>query len=97
MTLGYPQGKAQIDSKAGGLALTVRNALRDIVAFKAFLDGKTDAQLMDVSIGYTQQEVNDLRAAFTDLKKLSDIANAQATQPAASNFFFNAVKLYGVE
>lgn len=95
MTLGYAQGKAQIDSKAGALALTVRNTFRDIVAFKTFLDGKTDTEL--TALGYTSQEVTDLRAAFIDLKKLSDIANALATQPAASNFFFNAVKLYGVE
>lgn len=95
MTLGYPQGKAQIDSKAGALALTVRNTLRDIAAFKTFLDGKTDQNLLDLT--YTQTEINDLRAAVTDLNKLGLIANAQATQPAASNFFFNAVKLYGVE
>ena len=95
MTLGYAQGKAQIDSKAGALVLTVRNTFRDVVTFKAFLDSKTDTEL--TGLGYTTQEVSDLRAAFIDMKKLSDIANAQATQPAASNFFFNAVKLYGVE
>jgi hypothetical protein len=95
MTLGYPQTKAQVDTKSGTLALVLRNALRDIVTFKAWLDSKTDQNLLD--LGYVQQEVTDLRAAFIDLKKLSDIANAAATQPATSNFFFNAVKLYGVE
>lgn len=95
MTLGYPQGKAQIDAKAGALALTLRNTLRDIVQFKAFLDGKIDTDL--TGQGYTTQEVTDLRAIFVDLKKLSDIANGSATQPAASNFFFNATKVYGVE
>lgn len=95
MTLGYAQGKLQVDSKAGALALTLRNTFRDVVQFKAFLDSKTDTDL--TNLGYTAQEVTDLRAAFIDLKKLSDIANGQATQPAASNFFFNAVKLYGVE
>jgi hypothetical protein len=95
VTLGYPQDKARVDSKAGAVALNLRNAFRDIVTFKAWLDTRTDTEL--TNLGYTAQEVTDLRASFTDLKKLNDIANAAAVQAATSNFWFNAVKLLGVE
>ena len=98
MTLGYPQGKAQIDAKAGALALSLRNTLRDIQNFQTFLAAKTTAEL--IALGYdetTLTEVSTLKSAFTDLNKLAQIANGAATQSTTYNFFQFAGKTFGVE
>jgi hypothetical protein len=92
--LGFPTDKNNIDARAGSLALQLRNTLNDIVTVKAWLDSQTDAAL--IGLGYVQAEVTLLRASFTDLANLSNIAHAQGTQPAANDFFFNAKHLLGL-
>lgn len=92
--LGFPTNKIDVDSRAGQLALTLRDVFVEIVTFKAWLDTQTDAQL--IALGYEQAEVTLLRAAYTDLVNLNNIAHAQDTQPAASDFFWNAKHLTGL-
>jgi hypothetical protein len=92
--LGFPTNKIDVDSRAGQLALTLRDTFVQVVTFKAWLDTQTDAQL--IGLGYVQAEVNLLRAAYVDLTNLNNIAHAQGTQPAASDFFFNAKHLTGL-
>lgn len=92
--LGFPTNKLDVDSRAGQLALTLRDTFVQVVTFKAWLDTQTDAQL--IGLNYTQAEVTLLRAAYTDLVNLNNIAHAQGTQPAASDFFWNAKHLTGL-
>jgi len=92
--LGFDTSKAAIDARAGQLALTLRDTFVQVVTFKAWLDTQTDTQL--IALGYVQAEVTLLRAAYVDLTNLSNIAHAQGTQPAASDFFWNAKHLTGV-
>lgn len=92
--LGFPTNKLDVDSRAGQLALTLRDTFVQVVTFKAWLDTQTDAQL--VTLGYAQAEVTLLRAAYVDLTNLNNIAHAQGTQPAASDFFWNAKHLTGL-
>lgn len=94
MTVGFPLTKDQLDTRLGQLALTIRDNLADAAQLKAFLDGQADATL--TGLGYTAGEVTLMRAAYTDLYNLNRVATAQATQPAANDFFFNAKKLLGV-
>lgn len=94
MSVGFPQNKLDVDSRAGQLALTLRDTLRDVRNFKVFLDSKTDTEL--TALAYSAAEVTLIRAAYVDLDKLAQISSAAATQPAASDFFFNAKKLLGV-
>lgn len=94
MTVGFPLTKDQLDTRLGQLALQVRDGLAESSQLKALLDGQTDAAL--VALGYVQAEVTLMRAAYTDLYNLNRVATAQATQPAANDFFFNARKLLGV-
>jgi hypothetical protein len=96
MAIGFPQMKPDIDARAGQLVLTCRNNLRDIVQFKAWLDLSVNTDLALIALGYTQSEVTLLRASFTDLSKLSGIANATQVQAATSDFFFNAKSLVGL-
>jgi hypothetical protein len=94
MSAGFPADKLTIDARAGQLAMTLRDTLRQVQLFKTFLDSKNDAAL--IGLGYNQADVDLLRASYTDLNKLQQIANAAATQSATSDFFFNAKLLLGV-
>jgi hypothetical protein len=101
MTIGYPIVKATLDNTMGGLVVALRDSLNAIVSFKVLLDDTTilpDATL--TALGYTGStasgEIKIIRDSFTDLKKLSDISRAAATQSPASDFWFNAKLLAGV-
>lgn len=92
--LGFPTDKNNIDSRAGFLALTLRDTLADIVNVKTWLDTQQDADL--TALGYSAAEVTLLRASFVDMFNLANIAHGQGTQPAASDFFWNAKHLTGL-
>lgn len=96
MPAGYATSKQDLDNTMGRLVQALREDLRAIVAFKAMLDDTTilpDATL--TGLGYGAGDITTIRAAFTDLKKLSDIANNAATQSATNDFWFNAKHLTG--
>lgn len=92
--IGYPTDKATVDARVGNAVIALRNQLEDAQRIKAWIDTQTDAQL--IALGYVQADVDVLRPAFTDLANLAKIANGQATQPAANNFFFWGGKLTGL-
>jgi hypothetical protein len=94
MAVGIPVAKADVDNRAGGLAVQLRNDLTACVQFKAWLDSVNDAFL--TSLGYAAGDITTLRGSFVDLAKLSNIAHALDTQTPASDFFFNAKNLTGV-
>ncbi len=94
---GYPITKVDLDNRMGQAILAVRQALVEVVRIKAMLDDTTilpDATL--TSLGYSAGEITQLRAAFTDLKKLYDVSTAAATQGATNDFWFNAKHLTGL-
>jgi hypothetical protein len=95
MSVGLSSDKATIDGRSGNIVWQLRELLDEVQTFKAFLDGKQDTDL--TALGYSSAEVTLLRASFTDLDKLRQIAHAQATQSPANDFFFNAGKLTGVQ
>jgi hypothetical protein len=98
VALGLPRDKASIDSKAGALVTTLRETLRECAAFSDLLSDTgifaNDAAL--TALGYSAGEVTALRAAFTDLKALYNVANNNGTVLSNNNFFFNAKQLTGV-
>lgn len=97
MSTGYAVTKTDLDNRMGALVLDVRQALAACVAFKVLLDDTSilpDATL--TTLGYNSGEITTIRAAFTDLKKLSDIASAAATQSSTNDFWFNAKHLTGI-
>jgi hypothetical protein len=94
MAVGNPALRQDVDNRAGGLAVQLRNDLYACQQFKLWLDSVNDAFL--TSLGYSTADITTLRASFVDLTKLHDIAHAAATQSAASDFFFNAKNLFGV-
>jgi hypothetical protein len=96
MAIGYPITKTGLDNTMGALVVNVRNSLIAAVALKTLLDDTTvlpDAVL--TALGYGGSEITTIRAAFADLKKLSDISRAAATQSATNDFWFSAKLLAG--
>ncbi len=98
MPVGFAIAKADIDNRAGSLAMTLRD---DLARCAAFCDLLNDTGIFAndqalINLGYTQAEVDTLRASFTDLKKLWSISHAAATQGATNDFWFNAKHLTGV-
>lgn len=97
MATGYPITKQDLDNTMGRLVTALRDDLNAVVTFKALLDDTSvlpDATL--TSLGYTSGEISQIRAAFTALAKLSDIARAAATQSPANDFWFDAKHLAGL-
>lgn len=97
MTVGRPIGQAEINAMAGQLAIMLRDALRQCSDFCDLLNNTAiipnDTFL--TGLGYTSGEVATLRAAFTDVKALRQVAIGAATQASANNFLFNLQKLTG--
>jgi hypothetical protein len=99
MTVGFPVGAIDINNRAGQLVLAIRDDLERIKQFTAWLNdaATTDAFLNSAGIsGSTSSgDVQTLRASFTDLLALYNVAHgAQST--GVNDFFFNAKHLTGV-
>jgi hypothetical protein len=96
MSIGYPITKTGLDNQMGALIVACRDNLNAIVYLKSLLDDSTvlpDATL--TALGYGTGDITTIRASFTDLKKLSDISRATATQASTNDFWFNAKLLAG--
>lgn len=98
MSVGFTATKADIDQRAGGLVIAVRDALLRCAQFSDLLSDTSifpnDAAL--TALGYTSGEVTTLRASFTDLKALYNVARANGTVASNNDFWFNAKHLTGV-
>lgn len=95
MAVGWAQDKLAIDSQSGQLVFDIRESLRKVGEFKAWLDQYSDGQLE--AKGYSAEDVALLRAGIFDMDKLRQVAFGQAQQVGNNNFFFNAGKLTGVQ
>jgi len=99
VSAGYAITKTDLDNRIGALISALRTDLQNVVEFKALLDDGTlltDAVLQAVPFSYSPTETALIRAAFSDLKKLSDISNAAAVQAATNDFWFSAKHLTGI-
>lgn len=92
--VGFPTDKNTLDARAGNIATQVRDSLDAASRLKAWLDTKTEADL--VALGYTSAEVAVLKSAFTDLAALRAVATAGQTVGTANNFLFWSAQLCGV-
>jgi hypothetical protein len=95
MSVGFPSDKITVDQRVGGLAFNLRATLDQIQTVKTWLDSKLDSDL--TGLGYSAAEVTTMRAAFTDMDNLRKVAHGLQAQPGASDFFFNASKLTGLQ
>jgi hypothetical protein len=84
MSLGYPTTKNDIDAKAGGLAVQLRNILNECANLKLWLDAQTDQDMLNR--GYVAGEIAQLRSFATDYNKLNGVYLGTATQATAYDF-----------
>lgn len=96
MAVGFAVAKTDVDQRAGGLVQQLWQVLDDIRRQKLWLDDAAHNDAFLTGLGYSAGEISTLRAAFTDLDKLRQVAHAAATQAAVNDFFFNAKNLTGV-
>jgi hypothetical protein len=94
MTVGYPVDKRDVDSKAGQLAVQLRDTFEKIRIFKERLDSVTDPQM--TALGYTAGDINTIRTAYTDLAQLRDIYLGDAALGSVKDFEASARPLTGV-
>jgi hypothetical protein len=94
MTTGFDITKDVVDNQAGVLVVQLRDTFRDVERLKLWLDENDDAAL--TALGYTPAKITLLRGSIGDLAKLGRIAVGADTQPAPSDFFFNARRLTGL-
>jgi hypothetical protein len=94
MSVGFPANKLDVDSRAGQLALQLRDTLRQVSLFKAWLDSQTDAAL--TALGYNSTDIAQLRSSYVDLDKLRTIYEGTATQATTYDFRTFAKLLTGV-
>lgn len=97
MSVGFPAAKSDVDSRAGSLVTAVRDSLYNAQRFNTLL--QNDARFATAALtalGYTSAEGTLLKAGFTDMLNLYNIAHALGTQSVANDFFFNAGQLTGV-
>lgn len=96
MPVGFPQARADVDDRAGTLAVTIRNTFDAIDQFKLFLDSTPDADLTKAPYNYTSQDVAILKSAYNDLAKLGQIYRGEIDQSPAYDFRTFAHQLTGV-
>lgn len=91
MSVGFPADKTDIDLRSGQAVVNLREAMDTVLRINTWLGEQSDATL--TALGYSQTEVNLLKASFTDLSNLVGVARGTRTQAAVNDFFFNARKL----
>jgi hypothetical protein len=101
MSVGLPLTKTDLDNRAWSAVQQVWGALETIHQLAELLANPTiiptDTTL--TALGYTQTEVNLLRAAINDLGSatgLWGVAHNQKTVTTTNNFFFSAQQITGV-
>jgi hypothetical protein len=94
MAAGFPTNKADIDAKAGQLALQLRETFDQIKTFQAWLAGQTSQALLDK--GYLQADVDIIKSAYTDLDRLRTIYDGTVNLPTAQDFRVFAHQLTGI-
>jgi len=94
MAVGLNVTKQDVDIVAGSIAKDLNITFGRITSFKAWLDSKTDAEL--ITLGYVQADVDALRSAYGDANQLATIFNGTATLGVAKDFRTFLKRVWGL-
>lgn len=89
------------DQRLGGAVVGLRDALDEVAAVNAMLQDTTILGQVDGSpdpldaLGYSADDITNIRNGMFTLSLLTMVAHAQANLPSASDFFFFAKHLGG--
>jgi hypothetical protein len=84
MALGLSTSKADVDQQAGSLALSLHTTMTNARSMKAWLDTKTVGDLE--ALGYSTNEANTIKSAFTDFDQLAQVYFGLATRNPAYDY-----------
>ena len=93
MTVGYAKNADVLNSRLGYLVTTQKQLIDGYERMKLAIDELDDATLMAAPFGYTQTEVDNIRALVTDLYNASRVLTGLQDQTPASNFLYWADQL----
>lgn len=98
---GYPFVALDVNNRAGSLVTALWTQLEEVRRFKLWLDDAThsDAILTAAPVGMQSADLTVIRSAFTDLGGTSGlwaVAHGTFAPSGASNYFFNAKNLGGI-
>ena len=91
MSVGYATSKGEIDNRAGDICRRAQQLFRDVTVMQGYLTQTPNADL--VGMGYSDQDVADLKTAFTDLSNLGTIFVGQDSPVALPYDFRTFVRL----
>jgi hypothetical protein len=90
---GIPFNKESINHDLGSVTRQVYASLDNVRKLKIALDGAPNQTLLD--IGFTQNDIDTIRSAFTDLDNLRQIFEGGRNQMTAYDFRTFARRLIG--
>lgn len=94
MAAGYQINQSVVNNRVGSTAAAVIGALSDARKVQGWLLATPDATL--TAMGFSAQDVADMKSAFIDLVKLADIFDGVQTQASTYNFGSFSKRLVGV-
>ena len=98
MAIGLPSTIADVSAECGRSVVDLVNAMNHCSALNTMLNDadRYGGQAGLVALGASSADATLLIASFADLQNLHLTAHGQRAQAVASDFFFNAKKLMGV-
>lgn len=94
MSVGFPIDKGAIDNTIGSLVVSLRSDLAAAERINEIVWNLPESKL--VALGYTADDVALLKSAISSLAALGRVATGRQELSGASNFFFDAGKLAGL-
>jgi hypothetical protein len=96
MAAGYPLDRYTLDQRVGGAVVSLETGFANIAQVKSLLDDTSRASdVILLDLGYSQDEIGQLRAAFSALSNLDAIGHGRMAQPEANDFWWDAKHLTG--
>lgn len=78
MSAGVQIDKGEINNQAGSIARNLFSTLANVAQFKAWLDGLSSADLVNI-YGFAQADADNLKSAFTEMGDLNAVWNGTAS------------------
>jgi len=79
MTVGFPQGLNDLNSQLGGVAVGVRESLRNAQRLQLQIAAITDATFLAAPYALAQGDINTFRSAIGDLNDLAGVFQGSAS------------------
>lgn len=94
MSAGFQVSRAALDQRVGSCVVAGESWFEDVQRVAAWLAATPDVDIQ--ALGYSTEEVAQMKSAFVDLENLRKVAYGQQSQASPSDFFFWASKMRGI-